>query len=242
MKKENIIFSLINTEHYAFILQDIPHREFEDLSIVYYEFEPTESMYHLISNDYMENAKLCEEDLYDLAFENTRRIMPPVVIKMSDLMSKMEEELGLKQKEEITEDVMAYVIRTEQGKRGAVSILYSDVMEDVAEKLGGDFYLIPSSMHEFIAIPKLMNVSLDDLQEHVHYTNLMKVNSSDRLSNQVYEYDTATGQVKQATFSPYTKLNAGRPVWSEWILNNKPFPLIEVNEGEQTDAGMQMGL
>lgn len=242
MKKENIIFSLINTEYYDFMLRDIPHREFEDLSIVYYEFEPTESMYHLISNQYMESAKLCEEELYDLALENTRRIMPPVVIKMSDLMSEMEEELGLKQKEEVKEEVMAYVIRNEQGKRGAVSILYSDVMEEMAEKLGGDFYLIPSSTHEFIAIPKPLNVSLDDLQEHVHYTNLTQVNSSDRLSNQVYEYDSTKGQVKQATFSPYTKLNAGRPVWSEWVLNDKPIPLIEINEGEQTDTGMQMGM
>ena len=242
MVKENVVFSLINTEYYDFMLRDIPHREFEDLSIVYYEFEPTESMYHLISKDYMERANLCEEELYDLAFENTRKIMPPVVRKMSDLMSELEEELGVKEKEEITEDVMAYVIRNEQGKRGAVSILYSDVMEDVAEKLGGDFYLIPSSMHEFIAIPKPIDVSLDDLQEHVHYTNLMKVNGTDRLSNQVYEYDSTKGQVKQATFSPYTKLNAGRPVWSEWILNNKPIPLIETNEGEQTDTGMQMGM
>lgn len=242
MKKENIIFSLINTEYYDFMLRDIPHREFEDLSIVYYEFEPTESMYHLISNDYMERANLCEEELYDLALENTRRIMPPVVIKMSDLMSELEEELVVKQREEVTEDVMAYVIRNEQGKRGAVSILYSDVMEDVAEKLGGDFYLIPSSMHEFIAIPKPLNVSLDDLQEHVHYTNLMKVNSTDRLSNQVYEYDTATGQVKQATFSPYSKLNAGRPNWSEWILNDKPIPVIETDEGESMNTGMQMGM
>lgn len=88
----------------------------------------------------------------------------------------------------------------------------------------------------------LVWVSLEDLQEHVHYTNLMKVNSSDRLSNQVYEYDGATGQVKQAAFSPYTKLNAGRPAWSDWILNNEPIPVIETDEGEQMNADMQMGM
>lgn len=242
MKKENIIFSLVNTEHYDFILRDIPHRAFEDLSIVYYAYEPQESIYHLIDNYYMESAKLCEDDLYELAFENTRRMMPPVVIKMSDLMSELEEEVGLQQNDEITDDVMAYVIRTEQGTRGAVAILYNDVMEDVAERLGGDFYLIPSSVHEFIAIPKPLNISLNDLQEHVHYTNLMAVNSCDRLSHQVYEYNAATGQVKQATFSPYTKLNAGRPVWSDWILNNKPIPLIEQDEGEQMDNSLQMGM
>ena len=242
MKKENVIFSLVNTEHYNFILRDVPHRAFEDLSIVYYEFEPEEAIYHLISNDYMESAKFCEEDLYEFAFENTRRFMPPEVLKMASLIEKIEGALGLQQNKEDAKDAMVYVIRNEQGARGAVSILYNDVMEDVAEKIGGDFYLIPSSMHEFIAIPKPLGVSLDDLQEHVHYTNLMHVKTSDRLSHQVYEYDTATGQVKQATFSPYTKLNAGRPVWSDWILNDKPIPPIETSEGEQTDTGMQMGM
>lgn len=242
MIKENIIFSLINTEYYEFMLEDIPHRKFEDLSIVYYEFEPTECMYHLISNRYMVTANLCEEDLYNLALENTRRIMPPRVIKMSDLMSELEVDLGMELKEDVEADAIAYVIRSEQGKRGAVSILYDDIMKEVSEKLGGDFYLIPASMHEFIAFPKWSWVSLEDLQEHVHYTNLMKVNSSDRLSNQVYEYDCTTGQVKQATFSPYTKLNEGRPAWSDWILNNEPIPVIETDEGEQMNADMQMGM
>lgn len=242
MIKENVIFSLINTEHYAFMLKNLPHRKFEDLSIVYYEFEPTERMYHLIGNDYMERANLCEEELYDLAYENTKRLMPPVVVKMCDLILEANERLGVEQEAETPKDALIYVIRNEGGRRGAALILYDDIMREVSEKLGGDCYLIPSSMHEFIAMPKDLLVLLDDLQEHVHYTNLKEVDVSDRLSNQVYEYDSTTGQIKQATFSPYTKLDEGRPVWSDWILNDEPIPKTATDDSEQVNTDMQMGM
>ena len=37
---------------------------------------------------------------------------------------------------------------------GACCILYPKVLEQLAERVDGDYYLIPSSVHEFILLPE----------------------------------------------------------------------------------------
>ena len=37
---------------------------------------------------------------------------------------------------------------------GATTMMYKDAVKVLAEKIGGDFYLIPSSIHEVMAIPE----------------------------------------------------------------------------------------
>lgn len=45
-----------------------------------------------------------------------------------------------------------YVISNNKGINGAVSMLYEDGLHDLAEKLGSDLYIMPSSIHEVIAV------------------------------------------------------------------------------------------
>ena len=135
MRRENVIFALINTERYKEGLASIPHKEFEDLSIVYYEFHPEQALYRLIKNEDMENDNLTEEELYELGFENTRRIMVPKVVSMSDMIRELAEEMGLEIRQEANMHLSAYVITNEQRQRGAANILYGDIMENVSQKL-----------------------------------------------------------------------------------------------------------
>ena len=247
MKKENVVFSLINTEFYARFLPYVPCRQCMDLSVVYYEHVPENSLYRLIGNLELAKAKMTEEELFELAKENTRRIMPPVVQSMSqaiiELSEKNNEEISMKKREELEKTkYLMYLITNKEGIRGAASMLYSDVMEEVAETLGGDIYLIPSSVNEIVAVSKKNVPSLEELQEQVHYTNLLRVKLGERLSNQVYEYDSDTKLIRQATFSPYTKLDQGRPVWSESVLEPEQNVSEETAESEQGSAGMKMGM
>ena len=242
MRKENIIFALINTERYKEGLASIPHKEFEDLSIVYYEFHPEQALYRLIKNEDMENDNLTEEELYELGFENTRRIMVPKVVSMSDMIRELAEEMGLEIRQEANMHLSAYVITNEQRQRGAANILYGDIMENVSQKLGGDLCLIPCSVNEFIATPMPENMLLGDLQELVHFTNMHHSPIRARLSNQLYRYDSTTKQIKQATFSPYTNLNEERPQWSEWILNEEEVPKIECEGMEENSGDIRMGI
>ena len=45
-----------------------------------------------------------------------------------------------------------YVISNKNGLNGAASIVYSDALKQLADKLGTDLFVIPASVHECIAI------------------------------------------------------------------------------------------
>ena len=238
---DNVIFSLINTEKYHEKLKEIPHRQFEDLSIVYYERTPEEESYTLIHNADMKAVHLTEEELYQMAFENTRRITPPKVRSISEMMQELAEEMGVEVQNDYSQ-VPAYVITNEQRHIGAVNILYSDIMEEVSQKLGGDLWLIPGSTNEFIATKIRKDLSIENLQELVHFMNTISYPTRTRLSNQLYHYDSATGQIKQATSSPYTRLDEGRPQWSDWVLEGQELPRTNSDMMDENLDGMQMGM
>lgn len=65
-------------------------------------------------------------------------LMPP---EIADMM------LG-----EMPPEQQMYVISNNKGINGAVSMLYEDGLHELAEKLGSDLYIMPSSIHEVIAV------------------------------------------------------------------------------------------
>ena len=45
-----------------------------------------------------------------------------------------------------------YVVTNAMGINGAAVILYQNVLEKIADRLKGDYYILPSSIHEVLAI------------------------------------------------------------------------------------------
>lgn len=71
---------------------------------------------------------------------------------------------------------------------GAASIFYEDELAKLAEKLGTDLYILPSSVHECIAISEKM--STPDLLVHmVQEVNGTQVAADEQLSDHVYRFD-----------------------------------------------------
>lgn len=54
---------------------------------------------------------------------------------------------------------------------GACCILYPKVLEQLAERVDGDYYLIPSSVHEFILLPVDQGRSAEELKEMIVEVN-----------------------------------------------------------------------
>ncbi len=219
MNKEQIIFGLINTEYYKEFLSSAPHREFHDLSIAYYELGQDKKRATLITNQAADEQDLSEQELYELAMKNTKEWSSPTVKKVSDLFKKFDEEI----KDELPEEQEIYVITNECYQLGAISILYEDVLDKVAKIVGTDLYLLPSSEHEFLAVTVNGPLTVDELQELVHYVNITQVKLDERLSNQVYHYDMTTKEITQATHSQYTALNSVRDEWSDRLEEVEDF-------------------
>ncbi len=90
---EKVVFQLINTEQNKSFLEQVPHREFQDLSIIYKLVvnADTESIQSIkVTNSLAEKRLgMNEEQLFKYAAENTRRILPPRIRNMNDVMKEM---------------------------------------------------------------------------------------------------------------------------------------------------------
>lgn len=213
--KEHVIFQLVNTEQNKEMLANMPHREFKDLSIIYKVVlkMTDEGLYSTaVTNKYAEHEDITEPDLFKCAAKNTKELFPPVIKSMADVIREifskdgMPTEIAEAMVGEISDDQMMYVITNDVGINGAVSMLYEDGLHDLAEHLGSDLYILPSSIHEVIAVSADMG-NPNELAEMFSEVNMSVVSIGDRLSNQVYYYDKDLRKVTLATDTPNKRLD-----------------------------------
>ncbi len=213
--KDNIIFQLVNTMQNEDMLKNLPHRDFQDLSIIYrwvvgVEQQGLSSV--VINNHVAESLGMGEEQLFRAAAENTRRILPPVVQSMNEVMRDMFVADGMPMEladlmvGEQEPETTLWVISNERKIDGAASMLYEDKLHSLAEKVGTDLYILPSSIHEVIAVSVEMGEP-EELAQMVSEINMDQVDLSERLSNQVYHYDKDLRRITLATDTPNKRLD-----------------------------------
>lgn len=71
---------------------------------------------------------------------------------------------------------------------GASALMYPGVMEDLADRLGGNFYIIPSSVHEVMVMPEKY-ADPDSLNDMIFTTNRDMLDPDEILSSHCYFYD-----------------------------------------------------
>lgn len=213
--KDNIVFQLVNTEQNRELLAGVPHREFQDLSIIYrwaMKVDTAGIQSAVVKNELAEQLGLTEEQLFKLASENTRRILPPCVKSMNEILREMFMKDGMPQEiaemmvGEMPADQMMWVISNERGINGAISMLYEDKLHALATELESDLYILPSSVHEVIAVSASMG-DPNELAQMVAEINMDQVTLEERLSNQVYHYDKNLRKLSLATDTPNKRLD-----------------------------------
>ena len=80
------------------------------------------------------------------------------------------------------------VLTTRGAVNGAGVIFCDSVLRKIWQKIG-DFYILPSSVHEVIVVPVSGGIDRVELTEMVRTINATEVAPEDRLSDQVYLYD-----------------------------------------------------
>ena len=212
---EKIVFQLINTEQNKTFLEQVPHREFQDLSIIYKVVinVEKESIHNVqVTNELSKRLGMDEEMLFKRAAENTRRILPPTVRNMKDVITEMFEAQGMPEElsnmmmGQIPDELPMWVITNNVGNNGAVSMLYENELHELAENMESDLYILPSSVHEVIAVSTNMG-NPEELAQMVAEINMQEVSLSERLSNQVYHYDKDLRKLSLATDTPNKRLD-----------------------------------
>lgn len=213
--KDNIVFQLVNTEQNKALLEDAPNRAFQDLSIIYrwvVKVEDSGIQSTVVHNSLAKQLGMSEDEMFKAAVENTRRIFPPRIRNMNEVIKDMfmKDGMPLEIAEmmigEIPPEQSMYVISNEQGINGAISMLYEDKLHALAEDLETDLYIMPSSVHEVIAVSSNMG-DPNELAQMVAEINMDQVSLEERLSNQVYHYDKDLRKLSLATDTPNKRLD-----------------------------------
>lgn len=203
-RPDQIVFDLVNYEDNKEFLAEKPHRKYLDMAIIYRSIVAIDDAgisSVIITNSVAKEMQLSEEQLYDLAEKNTRTILPLKIRRLSDCVRDM-----LNDDEIEVPDTPCLVLSNEQNVNGAAAMLYEDFLYEISEDIG-DFYIIPSSVHEVILTPAAdCMVSPLELAEMVHEVNFSIVDQRERLSNQVYYYDNDAREVVKATDSDHKSL------------------------------------
>lgn len=98
--RDHIIMCLINTEQNREMLSGMPNREFHDLSVIYrwvVERTPDAVGSVIVSDKIAEEIGMTEEELFQCAVENTRRMNPVSITCMGSMFGGIPEGITLPQ-------------------------------------------------------------------------------------------------------------------------------------------------
>ena len=191
--KDKIVYKVVNYRSNEKLLEQVPHKRILDLAVVFYCLLDNEyggSATALIYNNNLKNWNVTIDDVYKAALKNTPDLLHSKISSMAALFEKCGvnvdgEEVDLK--DYVPSDM--YVLTNESKLNGAACILYENVLYDFAQKLGADLYILPSSVHEVILLPKLSVFEKDELVNMVKEVNTEGVAADEVLSDHVYEYN-----------------------------------------------------
>ena len=169
--KEHIVYKLIRRDANEELLKQIPYEPFLDLAVVYYiQIDNTRfgSAAIQIRNEHLRYWRVEKEEIRRLAEKNTPRIYPAQIQQIVRFM---------------------YVATNEQCSLGAAVMRYPDFREKVRGMIRGDFYILPSSIHEVILVPESFGLEPERMQEMVKEINQTGVAPEEVLSDSVYYFD-----------------------------------------------------
>lgn len=202
--RDRIIFEVINTERNQELLKDLPHRDFLDLSIVYrvvagFDFSGVTSA--LINYSMLEILEISEEELYDLAYQNTIELLPYKVRSMEEIIVEIMRREGNEDAEicqtlkAMPDDRKLYVITNDYTFCAANAILYPDYLDDIADEFGTDIYIIPVSVNEVMIMKALESNPLSAMLEMVKRSNSLDEVLGEVLSDNIYQFSRKDGNI-----------------------------------------------
>ena len=146
--KSKLSMEVVSAEKNAELLESVPHERMEDMAVVYrFVLDQTDSGNGtiLVTNQLLEQYGITKEQLRADAMENAPEIRPSEIRGMSEVMSELAPGMI---PEVAPEDEQMFVAIVPDKIHGAGVIAYPNFMEDAAQKMGGDFFVLPSSIHE----------------------------------------------------------------------------------------------
>lgn len=191
--KEYVFPKLVNTKQNKAILNQYVHRDFLDLSEMYYLKVNIDARYSAMTDIRHEMLAwwgIDQKTLERQAAENLKKKQLHLC-SIEAILNKLMGDIPIAMSD-INDDPFSLkiVVGTDTFYNAAV-LANRDLLQEV---LGSDIrscYILPSSVHE-LTICKMEGISADDLKKIVFEVNRYVLSKKDYLSDNVYKYDSGT--------------------------------------------------
>lgn len=194
--KETLSVEVISKEANQELLANVPHKDMEDMAVIYRFVlsDGAKGMQSItVTNEIMENYGITADQLHADALANAPQTRPAVIMGISEILKElmgpeMFEAVRMSMEPNGTE--MMYVATTSDKINGAGIMVYPEFLEQAAEKLDGSYFILPSSRHEIILVADDGAIDFRMLKEMVEQVNATEVSPRDKLTDNVYHYDS----------------------------------------------------
>jgi hypothetical protein len=186
--KHPIFYKLLNYEKNKKFECALSERLFDLILVPYVLVNASDegvSSYRLTDEIIERSSVDCGKEAREAIKENTRTLFGSIV--RSDIVTAIE---NLTSGIEIPDEGQKlFVLSNAHGMFGAASVVLSDAIDDLARERDSDLWVMPSSIHEILAIAMSdCTMNADEMRALVKDVNAACVNSEDFLSDSIYAY------------------------------------------------------
>lgn len=167
--KERLFFGICNVGVNEEFLSDVPHFLMEDLALyvrILVESDEDSIGSIVVRKNHLKVWQVMEEQLFEDARDSTGKVLPMDVIDTNCLAELLLEQLEIEEFEVPVVPVSMWVCTNTKKIEGASVIAYPGFYETVRKCTGWDeFFIIPSSRHDVLIIPKFSRTLEDEIEE-----------------------------------------------------------------------------
>ena len=203
--KDALFLRVMNRENNEAKIAGMPHRTEGDIALTYHIRVDVGDARGVsstpVTNELLSRYGITEEQLHEDAMQSAPEVFPVQFMSMASLMRNMMRDDMLAQgldPEDVENFIESYpddpnnslmVLTNSERVNGASALFYPDQMEAIAEEMNGNFFVLPSSIHEVIILPDDGSMSYQELENMVSGINAAEVRPEEQLSDRVYRYD-----------------------------------------------------
>ena len=150
-----------------------------------------------IRKDYAERYGQKEEEMFDFVLQNAVKNYPPMFGTIFEIIESITRGVKIPNSNPMQEKFLQnsyssediYILTNEHGYGGAATAYYPNVLKNIGKVLDDDFFMIPSSVHEFFIFPeKLCSGEEQELRELILQGNREATSPEDFLSFDLRKY------------------------------------------------------
>lgn len=236
--KENLFIRVSSVEANQDKLAMAPHKTYEDLAVTYHiaaDIGGEGIASTMVTNQMLDTFGITAEQLHQDALANSENLFPARVESMGAVIRRMMGAdmiaSGMSQEDvDMMMDSMGIddsnpmtVVSNDQSINGAAVLFYPGQMDKIAEQMQGDYFVLPSSTHEMLVIPDTGDFHHKELKAMVTEINATQVEPKDRLTDEVYHYDSKDRVFEKADkFADRQKMKAAEHDMGKDVAKTQP--------------------